>query len=60
MNMRERRREKREDEFGPEKLIVSTQCNQHTLECGHVVEIHATERHNIKRRRCIHCRNKQS
>lgn len=55
-NKRDRRRQLREAEFGPERLIVSTCVNHHVLQCGHLVTVVATERENIKRRRCTHCK----
>ena len=55
-NKRDRRRAKREQVFGPECLIASTSETEHTLECGHVVGKHSTERVNIKRKRCCFCK----
>jgi len=58
---RERRRQRREAEFGPERSIVSTTNGAHTLSCGHVVTVNPTERprpHPCKHRRCLDCRIK--
>lgn len=56
MDKRARRRLKREAEFGPERVIMSTEDGVHTLSCGHKVTVVETERHNIRERRCIHCK----
>jgi hypothetical protein len=50
-----RRRDKRATVYGPEREILDTNSGQHTLECGHVVDIHATEGAGAKRRRCLQC-----
>lgn len=53
---REKRRQLREKEFGPERRIVSSCGEAHVLECGHRVLRMATELPHIKRRRCEYCR----
>jgi len=54
---RHRRRLRREAEFGPERLIVSSCDEYHHLECGHMVTKHDDERSNIKEKRCYVCKN---
>ncbi len=56
MDKRARRRIRREEQFGPERTIVSTEGGVHTLECGHIVNIHPTERDYNTQRRCDACR----
>lgn len=53
---REKRRQLREKELGPERRIVSSCGEAHVLECGHRVLRMATELPHIKRRRCEHCK----
>lgn len=52
---RERRRAKREDSLGPERVVVSTANGVHLLSCGHEVLVSPTERGPIDRWRCEHC-----
>lgn len=52
---RQRRREKREIVFGPERKIAVTASGEHLLECGHRVPVLSNESPHIKRRRCVLC-----
>lgn len=61
-NKRDRRRLKREAEFGPERLIMKSTSTHHLLECGHSAEIRDNEspgQHLIKLRRCEQCKEEK-
>lgn len=58
MTKRERRRIKREEMNGPERVIVSTVEGIDTLTCGHTYETYGNEprgKHPVKYRRCVVC-----
>lgn len=52
---RQRRRQAREAELGPERRVVSTEGGVHELDCGHGVWVKGDERWNVRRRRCVRC-----